>query len=57
MNTVTLAYIDGLGKEDALVGDVVQVKRDDHPILIVVHSFHAAVCKINMVIWWGLPIC
>ena len=50
MNTVTLAYVDGLGKEDALVGDVVEVKGDDHPVLVVVHCFHAAICEINMVI-------
>ena len=53
---MTLAYVDGLGKEDALVGDVVQVEGDDHAVFVVVHRFHAAICKISMVICWGLPI-
>ena len=46
---MTLAYVDGLGKEDALVGDVVQVEGDHHPVLVVVHCFHAAICEIDMV--------
>ena len=50
MNTVTLAYVDGLGEKDALVGDVVQIKGDDHPVLVVVHCFDAAICEMNMVL-------
>ena len=50
MNTVTLAYVDGLGEKDALVGDVVQVEGDDHSVLVVVHCFDAAICEKNMVL-------
>lgn len=47
MDIVTLAYVDRLGEENALVGDVVQVERDNHPVLVVVHCFHTATCNIE----------